>query len=302
MPQLQHELEGLLTHETQPARVNCTPSQALSCETLWALVGCTPPLAQAIRTPLARVQRTPPLANAKRPLLARVQKTPPLVVVCVGGWGGVCCVLCVVLCVLCVVCCFTVSLHNDACDVTTQLAPDAPSPRRIQTACMLGHPSPTQHAHGPSPCSWGRMSSGLHTAWTAPSRKVFVEGNGERPAEALAPSSTESNAQRSSSSRTYSLHSLSSLSMDSHSSSNFQFPSASSLNLPFDYEFWSSSSTCRTVRSGRTFGTACRHCSSKDLRAESFSAPRRHIRLWQVPLRTTPCHRDCFVCSLELSR
>ena len=52
-----------------------------------------------------------------------------------------CCVVlcCVVLCcvVLCcvVLCCvvFAVSLHFNACDVTTQLAPDAPPPRRIQT-------------------------------------------------------------------------------------------------------------------------------------------------------------------------
>ena len=64
----------------------------------------------------------------------------------------VCCVLCVVCCVLCVVCCvlfhcFTVSLFFNACDVTTKLAPDAPSPRRNKTDTektaqeTLQHPS-----------------------------------------------------------------------------------------------------------------------------------------------------------------
>ena len=60
-----------------------------------------------------------------------------------------CCVLRVACCVLCVVCCamfrcFAVSLHFNACDVTTQLAPDAPPPRRIQLhACwaQFSHPS-----------------------------------------------------------------------------------------------------------------------------------------------------------------
>ena len=58
-------------------------------------------------------------------------------------------VLCVVCCVLCVV-----SLHFNACKVTTVGARCAAS-----STCMLG-PIPTQHAHGPSPCSRSRMSSG----------------------------------------------------------------------------------------------------------------------------------------------
>ena len=49
---------------------------------------------------------------------------------------------CVVL--FCVVCCFTVSLPFNAYDVTTLLAPDAPSPRRIQNNSNAGPYS----AHG----------------------------------------------------------------------------------------------------------------------------------------------------------
>ena len=45
-----------------------------------------------------------------------------------GVGGPVWCVWCVVLCH-----CFTVSLFFNACDVTTKLAPDAPSPRRNKT-------------------------------------------------------------------------------------------------------------------------------------------------------------------------
>ena len=52
---------------------------------------------------------------------------------CVVVWLWLLCVV-VVCCVLCVVCCvfhcFIVSLFFNACDVTTKLAPDAPSPRR----------------------------------------------------------------------------------------------------------------------------------------------------------------------------
>ena len=76
-----------------------------------------------------------------------------------------CCVVAVLLlCCCCVVvcCCFDVSLHLDACDVTTQLAPDAPSPGR-NSLLQAGPHSFTQLAHRPSACSWGRMSSGLET-------------------------------------------------------------------------------------------------------------------------------------------
>ena len=90
-------------------------------------------------------------------------------VVC-GVWCVVCgvwCVVCGVWCVVCFVLCvvsqfhsFTVSLLFNACDVTTQLAPDAPSPRRIENHSHAGSHSHQACAHGPSPCSRGRVSSG----------------------------------------------------------------------------------------------------------------------------------------------
>ena len=68
----------------------------------------------------------------------------------------VCCVLFVVRCSL-FVCllfrCFAVSLLFNACDVTTQLPPDAPSPGRDQEYLHAGPHSPTHHvperAQGP---------------------------------------------------------------------------------------------------------------------------------------------------------
>ena len=56
------------------------------------------------------------------------------------------------LCVLTGICqCFAVSLHFNACDVTTQLAPDAPSPGRILTTLMLGPSLPPSVRTGPLP-------------------------------------------------------------------------------------------------------------------------------------------------------
>ena len=76
-------------------------------------------------------------------------------VVC-GVCCVVCCVLCVVCCVLCVVCCVlcVVPLFHSsltACDVTTKLAPDAPSPRRNKTKlgedCSRDSTTPFRPSH-----------------------------------------------------------------------------------------------------------------------------------------------------------
>ena len=79
-----------------------------------------------------------------------------------------CCCVVVLLCVvvLCVVvffcccCCFTVSLFFNACDVTTKLAPDTPSPRRNK---QLGHAEshPLNVFNKTLGCSRDRVSSGL---------------------------------------------------------------------------------------------------------------------------------------------
>ena len=81
----------------------------------------------------------------------------------------------VVCCGLCVVSCFTVPLIINACDVTTKLVPDAPSPRRMQTtACWAQFP--TQHAPRPAACSRGRMSSCL----SQPGSQKLLEGGKRR--------------------------------------------------------------------------------------------------------------------------
>ena len=76
--------------------------------------------------------------------------------------------------------CFTVSLLFNACDVTTKLVPDAPSPGRIQLhTCWdpFSHPACSPR---PSSCSWGRMSRSLlsqpdrRELLKAPSQKHLV--------------------------------------------------------------------------------------------------------------------------------
>ena len=83
-----------------------------------------------------------------------------------------CCVLCAVCCVLCVVCCFTVSLFHcftplNACDVTTQLAPDAPSPgrnnikedRTTSCATLTTHQTPRRTCTTESPNCLGAVTA-----------------------------------------------------------------------------------------------------------------------------------------------
>ena len=87
--------------------------------------------------------------------------------------------LCVVLCGV-VWCCFAVSLHFN-----TKLAPDAPSPRRIQSTACWGH-SPTKRAHEPSACNGILSRPDSRELIPAPSQKLFRRRKTESVLQRLA--------------------------------------------------------------------------------------------------------------------